>query len=50
LRALIGTYGLTSAQATEFFRRPITLRFGATGGGYSVEYGQYFYGMRIHGD
>ncbi|MBB6096380.1 hypothetical protein HNQ60_005302 [Povalibacter uvarum] len=49
-RGLIGTYGLTSAQAAEFFRRPITLRFGATGGGYSVEYGQFFYGMRIYGD
>jgi len=30
-RNLIQRYGLSSAQATAFFQRPITLRFGASG-------------------
>ena len=30
-QALVQAYGLTEAQANEFFRKPITLRFGASG-------------------
>jgi hypothetical protein len=47
-RALIGQ-GLSDSQAREFFRKPITIRFGAraTGGNADVISG---YGVRIYGD
>jgi hypothetical protein len=49
-QALLQGYGLTEAQAAEFFRKPITLRFGASGAGMMTDYLQYLYGMRIYGD
>lgn len=48
--ALVGVYGLSAAQADEFFRRPITLRFGASGTVQLVDFADYFYGVRIYGD
>ena len=47
-RSLIGM-GLTEAQAREVFRKPITIRFGASA---SIQYGTAFgsYGVRIYGD
>jgi len=48
-RSLIGTYGLSEAQAREVFRKPITIRFGATAiGNYADVYSGY--GVRIYGD
>lgn len=49
-QALVQAYGLTEAQAAEFFRKPITLRLGAGGGTAMVDYMQYLYGIRIYGD
>ena len=49
-QALVQGYGLTEAQAAELFRKPITLRFGASGSTQMTEYLHYLYGMRIYGD
>jgi hypothetical protein len=42
--------GLTEKQANQFFKNPITLRFGATGSVVSAGFLDYFYGMRVYGD
>jgi len=48
-RQLIDLYKLTPTQATAFFARPITLRFGASG---QIHEGNldFFYVMRFFGD
>ena len=49
-RALVETYGLTETQATQFFKKPMTLHFGARGFVQSSDFTQYFYGIRLFGD
>lgn len=49
-RMLVDAYGLSSLQASQFFQRPITLRFGSAGSGFGVETGDYWYGIRLFGD
>jgi hypothetical protein len=49
-RALVDTYGLTDAQAKEFFKKPMTVRFGARGTVAMSQYMNYFYGIRLYGD
>lgn len=48
--ALTQTYGLSEALAKEFFKKPITLRFGASGQTRFVDFATYFYGVRLFGD
>jgi hypothetical protein len=47
---LVEGLGLTDAQAKDFFKKPITLRFGAIGAVQLVDFANYFYGIRIYGD
>jgi hypothetical protein len=47
---LIGTYGLTEAQADRFFRRPVTIRFGLRGSARLVEDAAINVGTRFYGD
>lgn len=49
-RALVLNYGLTEAQATQFFKKPMTLRFGAAGSAQSSSITNYLYGIRLYGD
>lgn len=49
-RALVETYGLTEAQATLFFKKPMTLTFGARGTVALTSSLNYFYGIRLYGD
>lgn len=49
-QGLIQGYGLTEAQATELFRKPITLRFGAAGSTAMTDYLLFLYGIRVYGD
>jgi hypothetical protein len=42
--------GFTEKQANQFFKNPITLRFGSTGSVQSASFLDFFYGMRIFGD
>jgi hypothetical protein len=49
-RSLVENYGLTSAQATDFFAKPISLVFGASGSAQIVDFATYFYGIRLYGD
>jgi hypothetical protein len=49
-RALVDNYGLTAAQAKDFFKKPITLTFGARGSASMSAFTQYFYGFRVYGD
>lgn len=49
-RALIENYGLTEAQANQFFKKPMTLRFGARGSVALADFSNYFYGIRLYGD
>lgn len=48
--SLIGTYGLTDAQATAVFRHDITLRFGLRGSVALVDNATVLYGLRVVGD
>ena len=49
-RALVEAYGLSDAQATQFFKKPMTITFGARGTvGLSIGT-NYFYGIRLYGD
>ena len=41
---------LTEAQATQFFKKPMTIRFGARGTVQSSTFTTYFYGIRLYGD
>ena len=47
---LVSAYGLTEAQADQFFRRPITIRFGVRGSASLVEDADINVGTRFYGD
>lgn len=47
---LISTYGLTNVQATEFFKKPTTLRFRMVVRTVNLESATLYYGMRVVGD
>jgi hypothetical protein len=49
-RALIENYGLTEALATQFFKKPMTITFGARGTVALSTFTNYFYGIRLYGD
>ncbi len=49
-RGLVEGYGLTDAQVTQIFKKPMTLRFGLRGSGSLVDYASITYGLRIMGD
>ncbi len=48
--ALTANYGLTDAQAKDFFKKPMTIHFGARGNVAMQTFAQYFYGIRLFGD
>lgn len=48
--SLVSTYGLTAAQAKEFFDKPITLSFGVQGFVAMVDLFDISYGIRVYGD
>lgn len=49
-RALVDSYGLSEAQAKEFFKKPMTLTFGSRGTAALTDFVSYFYGIRLYGD
>jgi len=49
-RSLVENFGLTETQANQFFKKPMTLRFGARGSAQSSSFTNYFYGIRLYGD
>jgi len=49
-QALTDTYGLTAAQAKEFFKRPTTVRFNVRGQVQYVDSATLYFGLRIIGD
>ncbi len=49
-RSLMGTYGLTQAQANSFFNNPIKITIGASGSARLVTELNYNFGIRIYGD
>jgi hypothetical protein len=49
-RALVDSYGLTESQATQFFKKPMTITFGARGRFALTSFASYFYGIRLYGD
>jgi hypothetical protein len=49
-RSLVENFGLTDAQATQFFKKPMTIRFGARGSAQMSILTSYFYGIRLYGD
>jgi hypothetical protein len=49
-RSLVENFGLTETQATQFFKKPMTIRFGARGSAQSSSFTNYFYGIRLYGD
>ena len=49
-RALVESYGLTDAQATQFFKKAMTLTFGSRGNVSMSDFTSYFYGIRLYGD
>jgi hypothetical protein len=49
-RALVDGFGLSETQATQFFKKPMTIRFGARGSVQSSNFTSYFYGIRLYGD
>ncbi|MBC8028175.1 MAG: hypothetical protein H7Y89_19445, partial [Steroidobacteraceae bacterium] len=49
-RVLVDDYGLTDAQAKEFFKKAMSVRFGARVTAAMSQYTNYFYGVRLYGD
>ena len=49
-RALVEGYGLSETQATQFFKKPMTITFGAHGTVALSSFTNYFYGIRLYGD
>ncbi len=49
-KALIESYGLTDAQAKEFFRQPTTIRLNVTGSAQNVGFASMVFGLRVVGD
>ncbi|HEY6125222.1 MAG TPA: hypothetical protein VIV63_11270 [Steroidobacteraceae bacterium] len=47
---LIEGYGLTETQATQFFKKPMAITFGARGTVGLSAFANYFYGIRLYGD
>lgn len=48
-RSLVGS-GLSEMQARQFFKKPMTITFGATGTLRIVDFANFFYGIRLYGD
>jgi len=48
--SLVGTYGLSAAQADDFFRKPMTVRLNLTLRSRLVDDASLFYGVRLFGD
>jgi hypothetical protein len=48
--ALTASYGLSDTLATQFFKKPMTIHFGARGSVQMQQFAQYFYGIRLFGD
>jgi hypothetical protein len=49
-RVLVDTYGLNDTQAKDFFKKAMTVRFGARGTVALSQFTNYFYGVRLYGD
>lgn len=49
-RALVANYGLTEAQAREFFKQPTTVRMNISGNAQHVQFAAMVFGFRIVGD
>jgi hypothetical protein len=49
-RGLIGNYGLSEAQADEFFKQPTVVRMNIQGAATNLAYAQMVFGLRIVGD
>lgn len=49
-QALIDNYGLTEAQAKDFFKKPTTIRLNVTGSAQNVSFATMVFGLRIVGD
>lgn len=49
-KTLTEYYGLTDAQATEFFRQPTTVRMNVSGNAQYVSFASLYFGLRIIGD
>jgi hypothetical protein len=49
-RALVQNYGLSETQATQFFKKPMTITFGSRGTVGMSTFANYFYGIRLYGD
>ena len=49
-KSLVEFYGLSEAQAKEFFRRPTTVRLNITGSAQYVGFASLYFGLRIVGD
>ena len=49
-QALIDSYGLTEAQAKDFFKKPTTIRLNVTGSAQNVSFATMVFGLRIVGD
>jgi hypothetical protein len=49
-QALIDNYGLTEAQAKEFFKQPTTIRLNITGSAQNVGFASMVFGLRVVGD
>jgi hypothetical protein len=47
---LMQSFGLSDALATQFFRRPMVIHFGASGATELVDGAQLFYSVRLYGD
>jgi hypothetical protein len=49
-RSLVENYGLTDAQAKEFFKRPTTIRMNVSGSAQHVGFASLVFGLRVVGD
>jgi hypothetical protein len=49
-RALVDSYGLTEAQAKEFFKKPTTIRLNVSGSAQHVSFASLVFGLRVVGD
>jgi hypothetical protein len=49
-RQLVETYGLSETLANQFFKKAMTLHFGAYGAVAMADFTSYFYGVRLYGD
>ena len=49
-RSLVDNYGLTEAQAKEFFKQPTTIRMNVSGSAQNVGFASLVFGLRVVGD